>query len=357
MFLNLHSKYQGIIKYFALLLAIFFSLSLTACSGGRDQAQVQDTPDQAAQQQTTEEKPDPSEPKLNPTFPMTVKDALGTEITIEKKPQAIVSLTLGSDEMLVGNSEVAGLVSTDRILSLTPYADDPEISNIDIDISSVPYRLRNDAESIIAINPDLVITDTWTDAAFIKQLRNAGIAVYVFKTPGSVTEQFNTVLEIAHIVGEDKEGVRIVGWMENRLKKVTEKVAALKPNERLTVMEYSEMFTTAGKNTNFDSIVTLAGLINVAARDGLEGWPNVSKEKMVQWNPDIIILPSWYYDKKNTLEDMIKNLKNDESLKTISAIANDRLISVPNKHISAISQYVVIGVEDVARAAYPELFR
>jgi iron complex transport system substrate-binding protein len=50
-------------------------------------------------------------------------------------------------------------------------------------------------------------------------------------------------------------------------------------------------------------------------------------------------------------------LKNDPSLSGIKAIANDRLISVPNKHISAISQYAVLSVEDVARAAYPGLFK
>jgi len=49
-------------------------------------------------------------------------------------------------------------------------------------------------------------------------------------------------------------------------------------------------------------------------------------------------------------------LKNDPSLQTVKAVKNDRIISVPNPHISAISQYVVLAVEDVAKAAYPELF-
>ena len=47
----------------------------------------------------------------------------------------------------------------------------------------------------------------------------------------------------------------------------------------------------------------------------------------------------------------------DASFQTVNAVKEDRIISVPNPHISAISQYVVLAVEDVAKAAYPELFR
>jgi iron complex transport system substrate-binding protein len=89
----------------------------------------------------------------------------------------------------------------------------------------------------------------------------------------------------------------------------------------------------------------------------MEGWPVISKEKIIEFNPDIIVLPSWYYDQKNSLQGMIDTLKGDESLQTVKAISGDRLISVPNPHISAISQYVVLAVEDVAKAAYPEFFK
>ena len=143
--------------------------------------------------------------------------------------------------------------------------------------------------------------------------------------------------------------------MKEKLEAVEDKLALLKPEERLTVMDYGEM-GSSGLGTNFDDIVTRAGLINVTSRAGLTGWPMLSKEKIIEYNPDIIILPSWFYDHKNSLEGMKNTLKSDASLRTVNAIKNDRLISVPNQHISAISQYVVLAVENVAREAYPELF-
>ena len=284
-------------------------------------------------------------------FPLKATDAGGFEMTVASEPQHIVSLTLGSDEMLLG------LLGKSRITALSRYADDAGISNVSAEAAGVQERVSADKiENIIALKPDMVILDTWTDSKSIKQLRDAGITVYTFKTPSNINEQEAVITELANITGADEKGREIVGWMEAKLKEVESRLSKLKPEEKLTVMDYGEM-GSSGKGTNVDDIETRAGLINVVAKAGMEGWPTVSKEKMIEMNPDIIILPSWYYDQKNSLQGMIDTLKNDKSLQTVKAISGDRLITVPNPHISAISQYVVLGVEDLAKTAYPELFK
>lgn len=283
-------------------------------------------------------------------FPLKVTDANGDEMVIQSKPSRIISQTLGSDEILLG------LIDKSRIAALTRYADDPGISNIAEEAAEISERVTMDnVEKTISLQPDLVILDTWVDANYIKQLRDAGINVYAFKTPCNIDEQIDVIAEIAHLVGEDEKGGEIIKWMKEKLEAVEDKLALLKPEERLTVMDYGEM-GSSGLGTNFDDIVTRAGLINVTSRAGLTGWPMLSKEKIIEYNPDIIILPSWFYDHKNSLEGMKNTLKSDASLRMVNAIKNDRLISVPNQHISAISQYVVLAVENVAREAYPELF-
>lgn len=284
-------------------------------------------------------------------FPLKVTDGNGAEMTIESEPRRIVSITLGSDEMLLG------LVDKSKILALTKYADDAGISNVAAEAAGIKERASMDKlESVIAMKPDLVIVDTWADAKYVKQLRDAGITVYAFKTPSNIEEQKDTIANLAHITGTDEKGREILEWMDTKLKEIEGKLAGLKPEDKLTVMDYGEM-NSSGKGTNFDDIVTKAGLINVVSRAGMEGWPLLSKEKIIEFNPDIIILPSWYYDKNNSLQGMIDTFKNDKSMQTVKAVSNDRLISVSNPHLSAISQYVVLGVEDVAKAAYPELFK
>jgi iron complex transport system substrate-binding protein len=284
-------------------------------------------------------------------FPLKVTDASGFEMTIASEPKRIISLTLGSDEMLLG------LLDKSRIIALTKYADDTGISNVSAEAAGVQERVSaENIEGIIALKPDLVILDTWADTKNVKQMRDAGITVYTFKTPSNIDEQKTVISDLANITGADEKGKELLDWMDAKLKAVEDKLSKLKPEEKLTSMDYGEM-GSSGKGTNVDDIETRAGLINVVSRAGMEGWPTVSKEKMIEMNPDIIILPSWYYDQKNTLQGMIDTLKNDKSLQTVKAISGDRLISVPNPHISAISQYVVLGVEDLAKAAYPELFK
>lgn len=284
-------------------------------------------------------------------YPLTVKDANGFEMTIEKTPENIISLTLGTDEMLMG------LIDSSKIKALTNYADDEGISNIAKEAAKVKERVTMDSmEKVMELQPDLVFLDTWVDSKTVKQLRDSGILVYVFKTPSSIQEQKDTIIEIAHVVGADNKGEEVVAWMDEKLESVGKKLKELKADEKLSIMDYGEM-GSSGAGTNFDDIVTRAGLINAVAKAGIEGWAEVSKEKIIEMNPDVIMLPSWFYDNNNSLQGMKDTLKNDKSLAGVKAIMNNNLISVPNPHISSISQYVVLGVEDVAKAAYPELFK
>lgn len=284
-------------------------------------------------------------------YPMTVKDANGYEMTIKSEPQHIVSLTLGSDEILLG------LIEKSRITALTQYADDAGISNVAGEAASIKGRAVMDkSENTIAMQPDLIILDTWADANVVKQFRDAGINVYTFKTPNNIDEQKAVIKELAHVVGADSKGKEITDWMDVKLAEVTDKLTALKPGQKLKVMDYGEL-GSSGAGTNFDDIVTRAGLINVVSAAGMKGWPVVPKEKLIEFNPDILILPSWYYDAKNSFDSMKGKFTGDASFQTVAAVKEDRIISIPNPHISAISQYVVLAVEDVARAAYPELFK
>jgi iron complex transport system substrate-binding protein len=279
-----------------LLIITLMASFLTACGQG-GQAQAKDAGTAAAESTVTSETAAgetakaAATPAASAAFPITVTDALGTTMTIEKAPEAIVSLTLGSDEMLIGNSEIPGLIDKSRVISVTKYADDPEISNIAEETASIPNRFSNSAEPIIAAAPGLVLTDTWSDPAFVKQLRDAGITVYIFKTPCSLDDQKKTIMELAHILGAGNEGKRMVAWMEDKLAQVAVKLEKLDDSSRLTVMEYSEMYSSAGKGTNFDSVVTNAGLVNVVAKAGMEGWPEITKEMLIQMDPDIIVLP------------------------------------------------------------------
>lgn len=285
-------------------------------------------------------------------YPLTLKDANGTEVSIAAKPTKIVCLPLGACEMLLS------LVDKSRIAAMTNYVDDPAVSNVADTVKGVGKRLDFNAERIIAIQPDLVLADTWQDKNILKQLRDSGISVFVVNSPKNVDEQKEMLKLLGQVTDSTANAEEVTAWMEQKLKAVSDKLAGLKEEQKLSIIDYSEMGSTSGKDTNFDDVVTRAGLTNPVAQAGLTGWPQLSKEMIIKYNPDIISVPSWFYDtSKTTPEGLKKSISQDKSLAGVKAVKNNRLILIPYNHLSTTSQYSVLAVEDMAKAAYPELFK
>lgn len=337
------------VKIVSVLFAVIFMIGMFAGCGNNlnsQSANSSQTGDTASQSSITQ--------ALDTTaakYPLTLKDAAGTSVTIANKPTKIVSLPLGTCEMLLA------LVDKSTIAAMTNYVDDANVSNVAEAAKGVGQRLDSNAEKIIALQPDLVFVDSWAEQNFIKQLRDAKLTVFVLNNVTNVDQEKEMLKLLGNITDQAAKAEGTISWMDEKLKVVSDKLANLSEEQKLSILDYSEMSSTSGKGTNFDDVVTRAGLINPVSKDGLEGWPQLSKEMVIKYNPDIISLPSWYYDSKVSFDSLSKSIKADKALAGVKAVKNDKLVSIPYNHISTTSQYSVLGIEDMAKAAYPELFK
>lgn len=335
------------------ILAVFIlACMFTGCgSKTKDASPAETGTQQVGQENPGERETEHSEQETEASaFPITVEDANGARMTLEKKPEKIVSLTLGTDEMLLG------LVDKSRIKAVTYLSLDPGLSNVTEEVKDIPEKLGTEAEKIISLQPDIVFVADWTDEKFVKQLRDAQITVYGYKTPNSIEEQKKTVMEIARLVGEEQKGREMVKWMDDRLNEVEEKIKTLAEDKKLKAISLDSFFATYGTNTTFNDIVNRAGMINLAAEAGINQWQQITKEKVVEMNPDIIFLPSWSYEGFDAAK-FADDFRKDKSFAGINAVKNNRVFTLPEAHMTAISQNIVLGVEDAAKAAYPELFK
>ncbi len=283
-------------------------------------------------------------------YPITVTDSLGTEVVIEQKPEKMISMSLGTDELLVE------LVSHDNITALSgSIAENAEVSNI-AEVAKNFNKVENNVETIISLNPDLVFVPNWVAKETIQQLKDAGINVYAYGTAATLEDQIKIIEDIANIVGEKDNGAKITNNMKSKLAEIEDKVSSVKEDEKVRVLAYNSYGSTNGKGTTFDDIVKKAGGINVASEIGLELWAQISKEMIIELNPDVIIVPGYAYDESNP-KDFADTLLNDESLKDVNAIKNNKVYMLQEKHISSVSQYMVYGVEDLAKAIYSDLFK
>ena len=277
-----------------------------------------------------------------------VQDSQGYVLQLSHKPNRIVSLSLGTDEIL------AELVPLERILALTYLADDPGISNVTEQAKLVPTKVKANPETIIALHPDVVFIADWQPIELIQILREAGIPVYVYRTPQTVNDVKSVVREIARVVGEEQAGQQMVGQMENQLLMVQKSLEKVSPEERKTVVLFSLMGGIGGKGSLFDDICQSAGVINGASKVGVGKNDTMSKEQVVEAKPDVFIMPMWDYSGKTDVNQYKSEVQADPAFQTLTAIKQQQLVTIPDRHLSCTSQYIVQGIADVAKAAYPQ---
>lgn len=280
-----------------------------------------------------------------------IVDATGTVLKLKHKPQKIASLSISTDEILMA------LVAPERIAALSYLVDEPGISNIAGQAKAVSGRVKANAEVIIALQPDLVIIPDWQPSTLIQTLREAGIAVYVYKAPANLAEVKQSIAAVARGVGEEAAGARIIENMDKELAQIDEIVRQIPADKRQVVIRSTLMGDSGGIGSTFEDICRYAGVQDGAAMIGLSMNEMMSKEQIVKINPDIIFLPLWDYTGKTDLKKFGEDIENDPALQPVKAIQNRRLVAVPDSHVSCNSQYIVEAVRDVARAAYPEYFQ
>ncbi|MDC7954314.1 ABC transporter substrate-binding protein [Fusobacterium simiae] len=261
-----------------------------------------------------------------------------------KKYNHIVSLTLGGDEMLLG------LVSENRIAGLSgKINEDREISNI-VDKARKFPKVESNEEILMSLEPDLIIVADWVTKKNDDIGAVIGAKVYYYKTPSSYEEQKKVIRDLANLVEEKENGEKIIKNMDDRLKILQNKIAKSYKGTKPRILMYTSFGTTSGKNTTFNDMVRLINGVNVAAEAGVDRFKDISKEKIIELNPDIIIVP--IARKYDNIDKLSKFLFEDPSFKNVKAIKNKKVYFIQYKNITPISQYMIDGIEELAKVVY-----
>ena len=275
-----------------------------------------------------------------------LKDSNGNVIKGIKPPQKIVSLTLRSDEILLD------LAEPENIRALSKWADDPLISNVVEKAKNVSRRAVINEEAIIELEPDLVVLSQSQPYDLVHRLRNMGILVYVCPLAKTVQDTKDMILDLGILLRREDEARKILADMNFVINDIQKKADQISESERVTVYRFSVSGGNGGKNSYYDDICRLAGVINTAGKMHFRGTQLMPKEQVVQMNPDVIFLPTWDYSGKIDLEEYKKEIINDPALQTVKAIQTESLYVIPDKHMLSSSQYMVECIKDIYEACY-----
>ncbi len=276
----------------------------------------------------------------NAAFPLVIRDDTGRKVVIPHKPTRIISLTLGTDEILTA------LVPLSEIVGVDYYATQPVWSHITGLVEQHHLRVLGSstgepsAEELVKLHPNLILAADYDSPKLIQQLTHLGVPVYEFTSFNSIGSIESHILTIGRMVGYEPQAQAIVHDMQQEL--ATLKKTA--PKKKLTVLYYTSYQNTisiAGANTTGNSIINAAGGVNVAA--GLSGWATVSAEKVLALNPDVIIIPNDSGNQQLQLKQFLAN----PVFKSLRAVRNHHVYTASDGNLSAVSQYIVLGVQDV----------
>lgn len=222
--------------------------------------------------------PEVMPPVVDDDYPVTVVAANG-ELTIEKRPDAIISLSPTATEMLFA------VGAGDQVIAVDEYSTYPESAPV-TDLSGFTPNM----EAIAAYGPDLVIVSNDIEE-MVATLGALDIPVMLMPAVATIDGVYEQIEAIGAATGHRTEADQLVEALESDLEIA---IAGLPdPGEPLTYYhELDPTFYSVTSSTFIGGVYQLLGLVNIADpadTDGF-GYPQLSVEYIVESDPDLIFV-------------------------------------------------------------------
>lgn len=297
-----------------LLFLLVIALSLSACAQGAQ------TPNAAPSEQAAD-------------FPVTI-DAANDKITIEQRPERIVSLSPTATEMLFAIGAGDQVIAAEENSNYPEEAPDTELSGFEPNV-----------EAIAAYDPDLVIASN--DPGDLEDSIEAlDITFLLQPAAATLDDTYGQILELGIATGQ-VTGSREV--MDSMLREIDEIRSDLPQFEEPPTYfhELDDNYFTATSKTFIGTVYGSLGLVNIADKadkDG-SGYPQLSAEYIVKADPDLIFLAD-----TKCCGQSAETVANRPGWDQISAVRNDGVVELDDDIASRWGPRVVDFLRTVAEA-------
>jgi len=275
---------------------------------------------------------------------MTFVDDLGNMLEFAEYPQAIISLSPSTTEILFAIGAGEQVVGRD---------DQSMFPERVLDVASVGAMWGElPTEVILAMEPDLVLVAQIISEEQVLALRDLGLNVYWQANPVTYEELWDNLREIAALTGHETETETVIVDLDARVKAVQEIVAPLsyRPSVfyELDATDPSSPWTS-GAGTFIDYIITEAGGFNAAS--SLDGeYAQISAEELVATNPDVILLADALYGVSP------ESVAERPGWDVIAAVKNNAIYPIDGTMMSTPGPRLVDALEEVVKLLHPGLF-
>ena len=346
-FLSLFKQRPGLrrgcvsIRVASVALVLMLLVSACALATTPTQAPVAASPPPATQV------PEPTlpPPTKQPTAePLVLTDGLGREVVLPEPAQRIVSLAPSNTEILFA------IGAGDRIVGADPFSDYPP------EAESIP-RVDNfpnvNTETVVALEPDLVLAAGITNPDDIAALEQLGLTVYAIGTPADIEAILASILTVGQLTGNTAQAEQVVTDLRARLEAVAAKVGLAQSAPKVFYeIDDSDPAKpwTAGPGSFTDVLISLAGSQNIGAA-GQDQYFQISLEEIVSQDPRVIIFSHSGYSGRTTAQVLSRS-----GWENILAIKNGAVFPIDADIVDRPGPRILDGLEALAKMIHPELF-
>ena len=286
---------------------------------------------------------------------LTLVDQYDRTETINKPVERVIStypaaaraiIGLGAADKLVGiSNSFYGYLSKGYLSKVFP-----EGKNLPI-VSDWPTI---NIELVVAQKPDVVLAYGGSVDIANDLQEKTGIPVICTTALGEFGRLYDEFRLIGTVVEKEEEAEELLSYFNDKLNMVTEVTSEIAESEKQKV--YLAFWSSIVKTPVSYVPVDIAGGINVAdsltgtlyAGEGVE----VSKEQIVKWNPDIILIHGGPTHSRVKAEDILS----DSALQTINAVKNHKVYYTYGYCWCWEQPRVITEVLYMAKLFYPDKF-
>jgi iron complex transport system substrate-binding protein len=266
-------------------------------------------------------------------FPVTMTDNTGTEVAVDEEPETVVTLNPSAAQTMweIGAEE--------KVIGVTKHAMNLEGTDERTNVSVASETI--DVETVVDLDPDLVLAPNVVSEETVEKLREAGLTVYHFPMEGSIEDVYQKTNTIGALVGDCQSAHETVDRMQGEIEIVEN---ASDGEERPDAL-YVFYGYTAGEGTFIHEIITAAGANNVAAEANITGYQQVNEELVVDEDPDWIIL--------NSDDDQVPD---SEAYDSTTAVREDQIVVVNKNYLNRPAPRITNAIVKLAKSFHADAY-
>jgi iron complex transport system substrate-binding protein len=198
---------------------------------------------------------------------------------------SVVSINLCTDQLLLTVADPA------QIVSVSWLAADPEESMLADAAARYPLNYGS-AEELLRLGPDVVVAGAFTNTYTRRLLRELGYTVVDVEPAESLDDIERNLLLVAEAIDRRDAGTAAVAGM----RETAARIRSQRPADPVPAIVIRPGSFTVGDASLAHELMTLAGIDNIAAADGLDRWGSLSIEALLLSAPSLLIVTGYRRD-------------------------------------------------------------